>query len=61
MKGSPHFQDFPQLNAFRSKPGFRSIIGHRGARGLMPENSIEGFEYIVENDILAIEFDVLLT
>ena len=61
MKGSPHFQDFPQLNAFRSKPGFRRIIGHRGARGLMPENSIEGFEYIVENDILAIEFDVLLT
>ena len=61
MKGSPHFQDFPQLNAFRSKPGFRSIIGHRGARGLMPENTIQGFEYILDNDVLAIEFDVLLT
>ena len=61
MKGSPDFQYFLQLNAFRSKPGFRSIIGHRGARGLMPENTIQGFEYILDNDVLAIEFDVLLT
>ena len=43
------------------KPGFISLIGHRGARGLMPENTIEGFEYILDNDIKAIEFDVLLT
>ena len=61
MKGSPDFQYFLQLNAFRSKPGFRSIIGHRGARGLMPENTIQSFEYILDNDVLAIEFDVLLT
>ena len=61
MKGSPDFQYFLQLNAFRSKPGFRSIIGHRGARGLMPENTIQGFEYILDNDVPAIEFDVLLT
>ena len=61
MTGSPDFQYFLQLNAFRSKPGFRSIIGHRGARGLMPENTIQGFEYILDNDVLAIEFDVLLT
>ena len=27
----------------------------------MPENTIEGFEYILDNDIIAIEFDVLLT
>ena len=61
MKDSPHLQTFPQLNAFHRKPGFISLIGHRGARGLMPENTIEGFEYILDNDIIAIEFDVLLT
>lgn len=61
MKGSPHLQKFPQLNAFHGKPGFISLVGHRGARGLMPENTIEGFEYILENGISAIEFDVLLT
>ena len=41
LKGSPHLQNFPQLNAFHAKPGFISLIGHRGARGLMPENTIE--------------------
>jgi glycerophosphoryl diester phosphodiesterase len=61
LKDSPHLQNFPQLNAFHGKPGFISLIGHRGARGLMPENTIEGFEYILDNDIIAIEFDVLLT
>ena len=61
MKDSPHLQKFPQLNAFYGKPGFISLVGHRGARGLMPENTIEGFEYILDNDIIAIEFDVLLT
>ena len=61
MKDSPHLKNFPQLNAFHGKPGFISLIGHRGARGLMPENTIEGFEYILDNDIIAIEFDVLLT
>ena len=61
MKDSPHLQKFPQLNAFHGKPGFISLVGHRGARGLMPENTIEGFKYILDNDIIAIEFDVLLT
>ena len=61
MKESPYLQKFPQLNAFHGKPGFMSLVGHRGARGLMPENTIEGFEYILDNGISAIEFDVLLT
>ena len=61
MKDSPYLQKFSQLNAFHRKPGFISLVGHRGARGLMPENTIEGFEYILANDIIAIEFDVLLT
>ena len=61
VKDSPYLQKFPQLNAFHGKPGFISLVGHRGARGLMPENTIEGFEYILDNGINAIEFDVLLT
>ena len=61
MKDTPRLQNFPQLNAFQGKPDFISLIGHRGARGLMPENTIEGFEYTLDNDIIAIEFDVLLT
>ena len=61
VKESPYLQKFPQLNAFHGKPGFISLVGHRGARGLMPENTIEGFEYILDNGISAIEFDVLLT
>ena len=61
MKAFPYLQKFPQLNAFHGKPGFISLVGHRGARGLMPENTIEGFEYILDNGISAIEFDVLLT
>ena len=61
MQDSPYLQKFPQLNAFHGKPGFISLVGHRGARGLMPENTIEGFEYILDNGINAIEFDVLLT
>ena len=61
VKESPYLQKFPQLNAFNRKPGFISLVGHRGARGLMPENTIEGFEYILDKGISAIEFDVLLT
>ena len=61
VKAFPYLQKFPQLNAFHGKPGFISLVGHRGARGLMPENTIEGFEYILDNGISAIEFDVLLT
>ena len=61
VKESTYLQKFPQLNAFHGKPGFISLVGHRGARGLMPENTIEGFEYILDNGISAIEFDVVLT
>ena len=60
MKESPHLQNFSSAKCFHAKPGFISLIGH-GALGLMPENTIEGFEYILDNDIIAIEFDVLLT
>ena len=34
------------------------IIGHRGARGEAPENTLGGFKYIHEIGIRAVEFDV---
>ena len=52
---------FPQLHGFKSQPGFVRLIGHRGARGLMPENTMEGFEYTLDLGVMALEFDVLLS
>ena len=54
-------KDFPQLDGFRSLPGFVRLIGHRGARGLMPENTIEGFEFTLDLGVTALEFDVLFS
>ena len=54
-------QNFPQLHGFKSHPGFVRLIGHRGARGLMPENTMEGFEYTLDLGVMALEFDVLLS
>jgi len=36
------------------------IIGHRGAKGEMPENSLEGFEYILKNGVKWAEIDLRL-
>ncbi len=36
------------------------IIGHRGARGEAPENTLGGFQYIHDLGIRAVEFDVRL-
>lgn len=36
------------------------ITGHRGARGLWPENSLEGFRKVLALDLDAVEFDVHL-
>jgi glycerophosphoryl diester phosphodiesterase len=37
------------------------IVGHRGARGLAPENTIAGFQKAMEYDIDMIEFDIRQT
>jgi glycerophosphoryl diester phosphodiesterase len=37
------------------------IVGHRGARGLWPENTVEGFRRAIAFGVDAIEFDVALT
>ena len=48
--------DFPQLKGFKASPGLVRLIGHRGARGLMPENTIEGFEFTLDMGVTALEF-----
>lgn len=37
------------------------IIGHRGARNLWPENSLEGFRKLVDLGVEGVEFDVHMT
>lgn len=54
-------KDFPQLKGFRGNPGLIRLIGHRGARGLMPENTIEGFQFTLDLGVTALEFDVLVS
>ena len=44
-----------------TKPNHIKIYGHRGARGDLPENTLESFEYLFENKISAYETDILIT
>ena len=44
-----------------SKPNHIKIYGHRGARGDLPENTLESFKYLFENNISAFETDVLIS
>ena len=36
------------------------IYGHRGCRGMLPENSIEGFQQAINLGADGIEFDVVV-
>lgn len=53
--------DFPQLSGFRGGQGVVRLIGHRGARGVMPENTMEGFAFTLNIGVQAMEFDVVMT
>ncbi|MDC0473038.1 glycerophosphodiester phosphodiesterase family protein [Pelagibacteraceae bacterium] len=48
-------------NSFLTKPNYIRIFGHRGARGEIAENSIEGFKHTFALGIKAIEFDVVIS
>ncbi|HWT55773.1 MAG TPA: glycerophosphodiester phosphodiesterase [Candidatus Microsaccharimonas sp.] len=37
------------------------IVGHRGAKGLAPENTLEGFEVAIQNGVDQIETDVRIS
>ena len=52
---------FPQLEGFKGSIGLVRLIGHRGARGLKPENTMEGFEFTLNMGVKALEFDVLIS
>ena len=51
----------PLLDAFRGSAGIIRIVGHRGARGLFPENSMVGFESILKMGVTLIELDVVFS
>ncbi len=44
-----------------SKPDHIKIYGHRGARGNLPENTLESFKFLFENNISAYETDILIS
>lgn len=44
-----------------SKPNCIKIYGHRGARGDLPENTLESFKYLFKNNINAYETDILIS
>ena len=44
-----------------SKPNHIKIYGHRGARGDLPENTLESFKYLFDNNISAFETDILIS
>ena len=52
---------FPQLSALRGGNGIVRVIGHRGAREIMPENTMEGFEFTLSVGVETLEFDVVMT
>ena len=51
----------PLLDAFRGSAKIIRIVGHRGARGLFPENSMFGFENILKMGVTLIELDVVFS
>ena len=51
----------PQVMAFSGDADTIRVVGHRGARGILPENSIVGFDFALSIGVDLLEFDVLLT
>ncbi|AHD03447.1 glycerophosphodiester phosphodiesterase family protein [Leisingera methylohalidivorans] len=52
---------FPQIPAFAGAPGVIRLVGHRGARGVLPENTLEGFEFALKTGVDLLELDVTAT
>lgn len=51
----------PAADAIEERVAEFLIIGHRGARGLFPENTIEGFEAAIAIGIRRFEIDIAVT
>jgi len=59
---SCHAHETPAIDpTVPSLPGDVTLIGHRGAAGLTPENTLAGFRRACEIGVDGIELDVLLT
>ncbi|WP_254440015.1 glycerophosphodiester phosphodiesterase family protein [Ruegeria atlantica] len=52
---------FQQVEAFRGGENLIRVVGHRGARGVLPENSMVGFDFSLSIGVPLLEFDVVLT
>ena len=52
---------YPQIPAFAGEPGVIRLVGHRGARGILPENTLEGFEFALKTGVRLLELDVNAT
>lgn len=52
---------FPAAEAFRGGAGLIRVVGHRGARGILPENTMIGFEFAMSTGAQLLEFDVVMT
>lgn len=50
-----------KLEKLRKVPGIVRLHGHRGARGVWPENTMVGFQNTFDLGVQVIELDVLLT
>jgi glycerophosphoryl diester phosphodiesterase len=44
-----------------TNPSKISVVGHRGARGERPENTIPAFTYAIEHGVDGVEFDLQMT
>ncbi len=55
---SHNIRKIAKISNFRNIGNTMRIIGHRGARGEAPENTLGGFQYIHDLGIRAVEFDV---
>ncbi|MBL6446360.1 glycerophosphodiester phosphodiesterase [Fulvivirga sp. 29W222] len=49
------------LMPFISSAQKADIQGHRGARGMMPENTIPAFKYALDHGVTTLELDVVIT
>ena len=52
---------FLAVEAFRGGPKLIKVVGHRGARGILPENSMIGFKFAILAGVPLLEFDVMMT
>jgi glycerophosphoryl diester phosphodiesterase len=61
MAGCQSPEQQPQESAAPSYSKDFDLQGHRGARGLFPENSIEGFMAALDLQVSTLELDVVIS